>query len=1342
MKSLILFILFVFGQLSFAIAQNKTIYWHNELDLLTSKQNGSQPFSSEEVFDGRYYRIIQFDKLISKQEMELFQRNGIILLEYIPDFAYLVSLPVDLDSNKDHLNSVLASHTISNSMKLSSRLLYEDPCMKRGAKSLVTVKCMRDVKMDAIQSDLNNRRIEYDRLNNLHKIFYASVDPVELNWLCSRPWVQYVDCESEPGQPEDIDGRNLHRVNTIGSNYKENIFLKGNGVRVMVRDDGFVGPHIDFHGRIRQDVISDIGTHGDGVSGILTGAGNYDPLIEGMAPGAELYVINYQPDFLDKTLDFHQIDGVVITNSSYSNGCNAGYTIEAQVVDKQIFENPELIHVFSAGNSNNADCGYGAGNQWGNVTGGHKIGKNALTVANLRIDGSLETSSSRGPSRDGRLKPEIAARGTNQLSTAPGNGTLVFGGTSAASPGVAGVCALLYEAYKNSHNGQNPESALIKAAIMNTATDIGTPGPDYQFGFGVIDAYRAYQLIHQKRFQKEVIQHGETKEIQINVPAGSPLLKCMIYWAEPEASLMARKALINDLDLEVLDPSGNILKPWLLNPSPNPVTLAAGAGKGIDTLNNFEQVTVTKPVAGVYTIRVTGKFLPSNSVNFYVLYEIEDKILRLNFPIGAEKFSITENTQIHYTAYGNDSIKIQFSSDAGRNWQYLGAQPSGSRLHSIFIPNNTSSDSCLVEISQGNLVERSDYFTITNGVQGFKINKYCPNEIELAWKPNTKDSFLIYQLGDKYMEPLVITPDSVITLSNPDPRIKKWFSIAAYDKTILSRRELAIQTPDTLIGCGIVKDLGLALSSSNLNEYFSCGDLQVHLKLYVINRTNRVQSDFTIKALAGTKVVEQFFSDSVLPYDTLEISFTNDLQLKEFGKQTITAWLDYAFDENPYNDTLFVSLQIHELLDKTGTYPMLESISGADLPPFWFQKNSAVDSRWNVVSVKDKNGVTGSSLMFTNANSLYNSFPVNLYTRTVDLTNSNEPYLYLDFIHHHFTDNTFFDSVRIKVREICGNAHREKVLISGVSMELNTVEPTTNQNWLPHDTSWFYLAYDLSEFKGSKILIDFEIIRGRGNRTFLENIQVREKLPETKYADFTMNPDPGCFAKPVTFSDSSTINGALYLWDVGLFGSPRYYNEKGPFSSKYTSLGSKRVVYKIKSNVDNDAIVIKELKLANTPSVNYSFKIESGRTVKFTNTSVNADTYIWDFGDGTFSNEFHPTHTFDSAKVYRVKLTISNPCGNYSRSVLVDLLFTANEEILDEVDIAIFPNPADEYMTVKSKYRIKSFLLYNAEGKIVGRKESINAKEFTVSLRSLPSGMYKLKLLSTENTVIRNIQKQ
>ncbi|MBK7232968.1 MAG: hypothetical protein IPH93_12090 [Saprospiraceae bacterium] len=68
---------------------------------------------------------------------------------------------------------------------------------------------------------------------------------------------------------------------------------------------------------------------------------------------------------MDRTLDLHQINGVVITNSSYSNGCNAGYTAISQIVDKQIWENPNLLHVFSAGNSNNLDCGLWCRNQWG-----------------------------------------------------------------------------------------------------------------------------------------------------------------------------------------------------------------------------------------------------------------------------------------------------------------------------------------------------------------------------------------------------------------------------------------------------------------------------------------------------------------------------------------------------------------------------------------------------------------------------------------------------------------------------------------------------------------------------------------------------------------------------------------------------------------------------------------------------------------------------------------------------------------------------------------------------------------------------------------------------------------
>ena len=67
------------------------------------------------------------------------------------------------------------------------------------------------------------------------------------------------------------------------------------------------------------------------MSGILCGAANIDPNIQGMAPKAELYVLNYQADFLDKTMELHQREGVVITNSSYSDGCNGGYTLGTQI---------------------------------------------------------------------------------------------------------------------------------------------------------------------------------------------------------------------------------------------------------------------------------------------------------------------------------------------------------------------------------------------------------------------------------------------------------------------------------------------------------------------------------------------------------------------------------------------------------------------------------------------------------------------------------------------------------------------------------------------------------------------------------------------------------------------------------------------------------------------------------------------------------------------------------------------------------------------------------------------------------------------------------------------------
>ena len=142
----------------------------------------------------------------------------------------------------------------------------------------------------------------------------------------------------------------------------------GTGITFAINDDGFVGPHIDFKGRTNQsDVAGDLaGDHGDMCTGIAGGAGNLDPEIRGMATGAYIHVRQYASS-MPGTQQLHQDSAILIFSSSYSNGCNAGYTTTTQLVDQEVYNNPTLMQTFSAGNSNNQDCNYGAGSQWGNI---------------------------------------------------------------------------------------------------------------------------------------------------------------------------------------------------------------------------------------------------------------------------------------------------------------------------------------------------------------------------------------------------------------------------------------------------------------------------------------------------------------------------------------------------------------------------------------------------------------------------------------------------------------------------------------------------------------------------------------------------------------------------------------------------------------------------------------------------------------------------------------------------------------------------------------------------------------------------------------------------------------
>src|SRR5690606_31790640 len=117
--------------------------------------------------------------------------------------------------------------------------------------------------------------------------------------------------------------------------------------------------------------------------------------------------------------------------------------------------------------------------------------ENVIAVSSINELGVAGAGYSKGPVRDGRIKPEIMAQGVNVRSSFPTNGYGGSSGTSMAAPAVAGGLALLYERYRQLHSGADPDNGLMKALLCNGAADAGNPGPDFVYGFGMMNLLRS-----------------------------------------------------------------------------------------------------------------------------------------------------------------------------------------------------------------------------------------------------------------------------------------------------------------------------------------------------------------------------------------------------------------------------------------------------------------------------------------------------------------------------------------------------------------------------------------------------------------------------------------------------------------------------------------------------------------------------------------------------------------------------------------------------------------------------------------------------------------------------------
>ena len=224
--------------------------------------------------------------------------------------------------------------------------------------------------------------------------------------------------------------------------------------------------------------------------------------------------------------------------------------------------------------------------------------KNSIVVGSRAKDLDVSLFSSRGPTRDGRVKPDISAIGGTPedplTMPSPPSTYAINDGTSFAAPQVAGGAALLIERYREIENDPSfvPSPALIKAVLLNTTQNVGAEGPSYSAGYGILDLEGA--IGSAENFQVITVVDGEQESVPI--PAGPPdtcELRVMAAWTDPIAMLPSLNALVNDIDLQLIVPESVVL-PWTLDPS-QPASAAIRTENHVD---NVEQITVAPGPGG------------------------------------------------------------------------------------------------------------------------------------------------------------------------------------------------------------------------------------------------------------------------------------------------------------------------------------------------------------------------------------------------------------------------------------------------------------------------------------------------------------------------------------------------------------------------------------------------------------------------------------------------------------------------------------------------------------------------------------------------------------------------
>ncbi len=1127
---------------SAAFAQSKRLLLHNATYSVEAINNDQIIAASLLGYDAeteRNYGILVLKSSPSPDFLNRLKQADVVLYEALPESAYLIGVPQVV------LKRLLTWPEIQNfieqpkASKFSKRLAASDyPNWMWMSTNIAEfrVHAVADAYLDKVEMAFEKLGFSIKTADRQYGTYTLHGALSQIEPLRELPQIIYIQEAEEPGEPENHNGRAMHRINAIQPNIQTG--YNGQGIVVALGDDGAIGPHIDYEGRLISRSGPSGGNHGDHVAGTIFGAGNRDPRGTGMAPGAQIIYYDYPDNISNADNDYVQ-DQVRITSSSYSNGCNAGYTSFTNQVDRDSRDNLGLLHVFSAGNNGTQNCGFGAGNGWGNITGGHKMGKNVIAVANVTSTDQIANSSSRGPANDGRVKPEISAIGTDVYSTYDphtyGNST----GTSMACPGVSGALAVMYSAYQQNYNAL-PDGGLMKAIALNTAQDLGNPGPDFLFGYGRLHLRHAIQVIEDGMFIKDSVISGQQRNFNIQVPSGIAELKALVYWVDPAASPIAQKALVNNLDMVMSGPGGS-WQPWVLNPSPNVAALSSPAVRATDSLNNQEQITLTNPTSGNYTLNITGSSVLSGGQVFYVTWILVPDQIVVDWPLENAVLVPGRNEIIRWDApSGTSTFNVEFSLNGGQTWNTINANLAGSARTVSWTPPFSTTGEARIRVSRGSASAQTGNFNLIGRPGNFQIDYVCPDSLRLSWTPVLNAThYDVFVLGSMYMDSLTTVNTNQAVISGLPITQDHWFSVRARrDSTVVGERVQAILKNSGSNNCILNYDLAAFKLASPQSGTPTCQSNNLSPKIEVLNQGLQAINGFSANlefnvSGGGTLAFNQSFGDTVFPNQSKILSFTNLLNLPA-GLHSYRLIIQVNNDQNAYNDTLMGQVEIFNS-GPLQTLPGGENFDGMNtcatstdceltscsLSNGWFNLGNGqgddIDWRVHVGSTATTNtgptggqGGGGSQYLYLESSGGCNFAEAILVSPCIDLNNSISPIF--SFWYHMYGANM-------------GNL-RVEVLADGEVYP--NVFPVINGN---QGNQWLQGIVDLSPFVNK--IINLRIIGTTGSGftsdLAIDQMEWRENNAAPT-ASLGIPTQAACTGQAIDFEDLSTFAPNQWLW--------------------------------------------------------------------------------------------------------------------------------------------------------------------------------------------------------------------